>query len=302
MSRLRIVDAHHHLWDLQAVHYPWLMARGERRFFGDPTAIQRNYLVSELRADAAEFDLVASVHVQVGAAEGDHLRETRWLDRTAREHGLPQAIVGYIDLSQHDIARDLECHRESERFRGVRQIIGRAPHDPMQAATDALLDNPRWNANLARLAAAGVTFDLQLVVSQAERAAKVFAQHPNLQVALCHCGSPWDQSAQGLRAWRGAARRLASLPNVYCKLSGFGMFDPAWTSASIEPIVAYAIDAFGPKRVMFGSNFPVEKLVSSYTRLWRTFEQLCSGASETERDDLFWRTASTFYRLGETIK
>ena len=68
---MRIVDAHHHLWDLDAVRYPWLMARGVRRFFGDPTPIQKNYLVSDLRADADDYVIDASVHVQVGVAPGD---------------------------------------------------------------------------------------------------------------------------------------------------------------------------------------------------------------------------------------
>ena len=68
-----IVDAHHHLWDLDACDYPWLMARGVRRFFGDPTPIQKNYLVSDLRADAGDYVIDASVHIQVGVAPGDEV-------------------------------------------------------------------------------------------------------------------------------------------------------------------------------------------------------------------------------------
>jgi len=76
MIERRIIDAHHHLWDLDACHYPWLMERGVIRFFGDPAPIQRNYLASELRADAANYELAGSVHIQVGVAGGDEVNES----------------------------------------------------------------------------------------------------------------------------------------------------------------------------------------------------------------------------------
>ena len=96
----RIVDAHHHLWDLDVCHYPWLMARGVERFFGDPTPIQKNYGVADLREDAAGYDLVASVHVQVGVTPGDEVRETAWLQQTGDADGLPSAIVAYCELDK----------------------------------------------------------------------------------------------------------------------------------------------------------------------------------------------------------
>ena len=95
----QVIDAHHHLWDLDACHYPWLMERGVMRFFGDPTPIQRNYLAQELQHDAADFDLLGSVHVQVGVAPGDELRETEWLSNVADADGLPTAVVAFCDLS-----------------------------------------------------------------------------------------------------------------------------------------------------------------------------------------------------------
>lgn len=76
---LVFIDAHHHLWDLHAVHYPWLKARGERRFFGDPTPIQKNYEVDDLLGESPNFKPLASVHIQVGAAPDHSLRETEWL-------------------------------------------------------------------------------------------------------------------------------------------------------------------------------------------------------------------------------
>lgn len=298
----RIVDAHHHLWDLGAIRYPWLMARGVRRFFGDPTPIQRNYLVADLLADAQALPLVGSVHVQVGAADSDVVAETRWLQSVADaagSPGLPNAIVAFCDLARDDAPAMLAAHRDSERLRGIRQILGRAPHDEQQAASDALIDEPRFWRNLSVAQEMGLSFDLQIVAEQAERIARRLERLPRLRVALCHCGSPWDQSASGLAAWREALQPLAEMPQVYCKLSGFGMFDPDWTTESIQPIVEGCLELFTPQRCMFGSNYPVEKLTRDYVTLWRSYALAASGLTAADRNRVFAENAREFYRFAE---
>lgn len=295
---MRIVDAHHHLWDLEALDYPWLMARGVRRFFGDPTPIQRNYLVADLRDDARDYQLVGSVHVQVGVAEGEEIRETAWLETTAARDGLPSAIVGFCDLTRDDVSDVLDAHAAHSRFRGIRQIIGRSADEDARTGSGQLIDDARWSRGLRELAGRGMSFDLQLVPEQMPRVAELFAQLPELDVALCHCGSPWDQSRAGLRAWRHGLERLASLPRMRCKLSGLGMFDHDWTTASIRPVIETCIEVFGPGRCMFGSNFPVDKLHRGYSDVWRAFEDIVAPLREPDRDRLFAGTAIDFYRLG----
>jgi predicted TIM-barrel fold metal-dependent hydrolase len=297
-----VIDAHHHLWDLRACHYPWLMARGVRRFFGDPTPIQRDYLVGDLLDDAAGVPIAGSVHVQVGVAPGAELAETRWLQGvaggTGNPLGLPNAIVAGCDLADPALETRLQAQRAFANLRGVRQIVGRAPHDETQARSDALLDDPAWQAGLERLASLGLSFDLQMIPSQASRVARVLSRVPQLRVALCHGGSPWDRSPSGLAAWAAGLRRLAELPNLWCKLSGFGMFDPQWTVGSMKPVVETAIGIFGAERCMFGSNFPVEKLVLDYGALWARYAALTAGLDEDARRRLFAGSAAQFYRIG----
>lgn len=296
-----IIDAHHHLWDLQANHYPWLMARGVRRFFGDPAPIQKNYLLSDLRSDAEGLGVVGSVHIQVGVADSDVVAETRWLQRVADEpvsNGMPNAIVAYCDLASAQTDDVLRQHLQSRNCRGIRQIVGRHIDDPMQRESDALIDNPTWCRHLARLSEFGLSFDLQLIPEQAERMARVLAAIPQLNVALCHCGSPWDQTPDGLSMWRRGLKALAGLPNVYCKISGFGMFDPGWSVASVRPIIETCIELFGAERCLFGSNFPVEKLVSDYRRVWDAYDEVTQVCSVAERERLFGGTARDFYRIG----
>ena len=131
-TRRKIVDAHHHLWDLDACNYPWLMAKGVRRFFGDPAPIQKNYLVQDLRHDARRFELEASVHVQVGVAPGDEVKETAWLQTVGDAEGLPSAIVAFCELDQPGAPAVIAEHMRYSRVRGVRQIIGRSDDEDAQ--------------------------------------------------------------------------------------------------------------------------------------------------------------------------
>jgi predicted TIM-barrel fold metal-dependent hydrolase len=297
MFKRRIIDAHHHLWDLDACHYPWLMERGVIRFFGDPAPIQKNYLASELRADAANYELAGSVHIQVGVAYGDEVNESCWLDEAAEVDGLPSALVGFCDLAADNAQQVLDDQSRIRRLRGIRHIVGRSQEEDAAYGSDTLLDNPVWVENLASLRERNLSFDLQLIPQQIERAAKVLQRLPGLQVALCHCGSPWDQSPAGLERWRAGLEQLAALPDVYCKISGLAMFNHRWSVNDIRTIVTTCIDVFGTRRCMFGSNFPVDKLHKSYDDIWQAYETLASGYSDEEQERLFAGTAAEFYRL-----
>ncbi len=288
-----MIDAHHHLWDLAAVHYPWLMARGVVRFFGDPTPIQRDYPIDQYRAEASAEGVQASVHVQVGAADG--LAEARWVQAVAEANpDWPLAQVVFCDLTAADLTARLDAFQELPTVRGVRQIVGRAPGEDAATGTNALLDDPRFLAGLQAVGARGLSFDLQLIPELMQKTAQVLERAPQTRVALCHAGSPHDRSAAGLAEWARALERLSALPQVSCKLSGLGMFDHRWTRDSIRPIVETCLDQFGPARAMFGSNFPVDALYSDYRTLVEAYRAL---VPEEMQPQVFGATASRFYRL-----
>jgi len=296
----RIIDAHHHLWHLQMCHYPWLMAKGVKRFFGDPAPIQKNYLPEDFREDIGDLPVEASVHIQVGVQEDQAVDETRWLQSvadSADSRAIPGAIVAFCDLSREDAMKVISRHQHFPNLRGIRQIVGRSPEENRRTGSDLLLNNPLWRENLSRLVERDLSFDLQLIPEQMQEAIGVFNEMPGLKVALCHCGSPFEQSDRKLAEWASHLRDLAELPDVYCKLSGFGMFDHDWTCDSIRPLVHTVIDVFTPARCMFASNFPVDRLYSDYHRLWRTYSYITSDFSEEERDQMFYANARDFYRI-----
>lgn len=297
-DKLAFVDAHHHLWDLGACHYPWLMARGVKRFFGDPTPIQKNYLVDDFLSESQQFMPLKSVHVQVGVEESQSLRESNWLAQQSQSQvGFPHAIVAYCDLASSSAERMMDEQLAINGVRGIRQIVGRHESEDKQAGTGALLSNPTWRSNLHSLADRALCFDLQLVPSQLAQAYEVFSEVPKLRVALCHCGSPWDQSRAGLEHWRQGLRKLASLPNMFCKISGLGMFNRTWDEAQLRPLILDVIETFGVSRSMFGSNFPVDKLYRPYAAYWSAYDAITRDFSSSERERLFVGTATQFYRL-----
>ena len=286
------IDAHHHLWDLDAVHYPWLMAKGEVRFFGDPAPIARNYLRDEFTLDARRHGFTGSVHIQVGAADG--LAEARWVDAIASQEGWQMRQVAFCDLSSDSLAEDIAALGELASVAGVRQIIGRAPGEDALTGTRELITSSTFQRGLAYLAEKRLSFDLQLLPELMVPMAEVLSSVPNLRVALCHAGSPYERSAKCIASWVRSLEALSSLPQVTAKLSGLVMFAHGWQADDFAPITTAVLDQFGAKRVMFGSNFPVCSLTSSYQTLYDAYEYL---VPQQMHDQIFGETAAEFYRF-----
>lgn len=274
MTKRQIFDAHHHLWKLDHCHYPWLMAKGIKRFFGDPTPIQKDYLPTDFRDDAAAFELIGSTHIQVGVEESDAVKETEWLQAQSEIHNLPSAIVGFADLTAENIDEVLHDHARAKNFRGVRQIVGRHPGEDAKTGTGELIEDPRFLRGLKFIERKNLSFDLQLIEANYDDAIRLFRHLPELRLAICHFASPWGLSPDGFTRWRRAMKEFAALPHCCIKFSGFGMFKSDWTTNDIKPFVAAALELFGEDRCMAGSNFPVDKLYGGYDRIWHALEEL----------------------------
>ena len=291
---MKRIDSHHHLWDLKDVHYPWLMEFGKPRFFGDPTPIQRDYLLAEHRAISHNHGFVASVHIQVGAEDG--LAEARWVDQVAHANPeWPMVQVAFCDLTAPDRDVQLDQFQALPSVVGVRQIVGRSPDEDAKNGTNALIADPEFKAGLHSLASRGLSFDLQLIPELMKPMGKVLEQVPDLQVALCHAGSPYDRSSDGIAKWAAGLAQLSALQNVSCKLSGLGMFDHDWNAGTVRPIADVVMKQFGSDRVMFGSNFPVCSLSSSFDEL---MERHMAIVPEEHHKAVFHDNAARFYFKG----
>jgi predicted TIM-barrel fold metal-dependent hydrolase len=303
---MRIIDAHHHLWNLDAGRYSWLAPEsGPHGLVGDLSAIRRNYGIDEFRADIAEIGagtaVVKSVHVQAEYDRADPVAETAWLQSIADRPdsgGFPHAIVAFADLAAPDAEAVLEAHCRFANMRGVREILNHHPDRRLTFIDRAdLMDDPHWRAGYKLLARFGLSFDLQIYPHQMAQAADLAARFPEVPVVLNHTGMPADQTEDGLLEWRRGMRRLAECPHVSVKISGLGMVDHAWTVDSIRPFVLDTIEIFGPGRCLFASNFPVDSLFGGYAALWQAYDAITAGLPEATRAALFHDNAARVYRI-----
>ena len=297
-----LVDAHHHLWNPTTgnpdIGYVWLRDIGAAKPFGDPTAIQRNYLIDEFLAEPSDLVLAASVHVQADGAIPDPVAETRFIQHISDSRNFPIAIVGFVDLCRKDAEAVIARHRDFANFRGVRQILSRLDDRPqLSFAPIHYLRDAGWRERFSLLAEQELSFDLQIYPEQMAEAAEFLSRNSDIPVIIDHAGSPWDQSAAGIARWTEGMRLLSQLPQVSVKLSGFGMFDRNWNAESIRPLFRTIVEQFGFERMLFGSNFPVDKLMRGYPDLLADMLSLCRDASAAERAALFAGNARRLYRI-----
>lgn len=291
----KVIDTHHHLWDLKNNSYPWLMKPGPHPMFGEDFDILRqDYLIEDFRRDIGSLPIVMSVHLQADHDASDPVRESRWLAGVAddpKSGGFPHAIVGYVDFFDDSAARVLEGHAAIPRVRGIRQTLHHRAGQP--------LENDNWLRNFKLLGRHGFSYELQVYPKQSVPALRLVDNHPDVQFILPHSGLPQDRSAEGIAAWRAAMRQFAERPNVVCKMSGFGMLNRSWALEDIRPIILDVIEIFGPRRGLFGSNFPVDRFAGSYTRTWNAFFEITQSLSPAERNALFWDNPLRVYRLAD---
>ncbi|WP_113718960.1 amidohydrolase family protein [Arthrobacter dokdonensis] len=291
----KLIDAHHHLADLSR-SYPWLEQTGPYPYHGDDSPIRHSYLLEDYLSDVNGLTLLGSVHIENGAA--DPRAETAWIDTLATEAGIPSVQVSKVDLLSPDASAQLEYHASFPSVRGIRHILNwhenpRYTH----TSSNTIMSDPRWVRNFARLAPLGLSFDLQVFPSQLAEAAALAASHPETTIILDHAGMPIGRDAASIHAWREGMRTMAAQPNVVVKISALGTNDHHWTVNSLRPFILDTLEIFGPERSMFGSNFPVDSLYSTYAQLIEAYDQITSVLSEDERQAFFARTAARTYRI-----
>jgi L-fuconolactonase len=290
-GRLRLVDAHVHLWEPSA--RPWYPAMQDpvaaKAFagLGDVTRMARDFLVPQLREETSAVELLGLVHVSAVSAPRVHIEEGVWVDGVLDEIGLPAVTIGALeaDQSRAAIEADLDAQARSPRFRGIRVLTGLDPAGATAADICAALDERE------------LVFDLVAHPAGAAAFAALLETWPDLHVVLEHSGWPTAIDGDGLAAWRAGIDRLAALPNLDCKVSGLGMATHSLDAGTLRPWIEGCLEAFGPARCMFGGNFPVEAMYGDYSTLIDSVSANVAGLSDAERRAFFVDNARRAYRL-----
>jgi L-fuconolactonase len=273
-----IIDAHHHLWRYSASEYAWIGAQD--------TALRKDFLLAELAAMAAAGGLAGTVVVQAR----ESLEETTWLMELAGQP-LIRGVVGWVPLADAHLSSLLDRLPPGPLV-GVRHVV-QGESDP------EFLLRPGIQRGLHEVARRGLAYDYLIKAAQLPQVIACTARLPeDMRLILDHGGKP-DIRGHGLASWSTDVRALARHRNVACKLSGLVTeADPAtWTPALLEPYVRTVLDAFGPQRVLFGSDWPVCLLGCSQRRWLDTVRGWIAAYSEAEQAAILGGNALTWYRL-----
>lgn len=291
-----IVDAHHHIW--RQADLPWLEGPMMPRIFGPYEAIRRDYPIKEFLSDLAGTGVEKSVYVQTNWPKDKAVDEVRWVQGVADAHGWPHAIVGYADLMDENIGETLKAQSAFPLMRGIRMQLHWHENEMYRfAARPDLMNDTLFRRNIRRLAEYGWSFDLQVFSAQMADSARLAADNPDITFILQHAGMAEDLSDAGRAAWTDGMKRLSQQQNVVTKLSGLGTFIHRNDATHIADIVGTTVELFGPERCLFGSNYPIEKLWTSYADLVTAYRDALAGYPEETRNAILAGNAERIYRV-----
>jgi len=289
MAELPFVDTHFHLHDMKhpTLRYAWLEPDAMHGFLPDtdPLKAQR-YRIKDYLAEIRFANVSKAIHVQAAVNTPDPVDETAWLQAFADETGFPHGIVAECHLARPDAAQVLDRHLAYANVRGIRNF-----------GEGRYLVNPAWRRGFAELAPRNLVSCIDTRVELAPDLLDLARAFPATAICVDHCAIPMGRDAESFRRWRAAMSEMAKAPNVTMKISGLGMCDPRWTVASIRPYVLGAIEAFGVERVVFGTNWPVDRMYSSYPDVVNAYAEVISSFTREEQTKMFSGNAERIFRI-----
>ncbi len=299
-NEIPIIDAHHHFWDLSLKAQPWLCEAPPIPFrYGDYSAIRKTFLQPDYDEVSAGHNVVASVTMEAEWDEARLLDETHWtFDRHSENHRFPIAHVARTFLHHDDAAEQLAGHSRHPFVKGIRhKPTAASKPDGIEFGAKGGMTDPAWRRGYRALRANGLHFELQAPWWHVDELLDLIAAFPETPVVINHAFLPADRSAEAMAGWRRAIARAAQAPDVTMKISGIGLAGRSWSLSDNGDIIAALIDAFGPDRAMFASNFPVDGLTGSFDTIFTGYKQATAALATTDRLKLFHDTAIRVYRL-----
>jgi L-fuconolactonase len=273
------IDAHHHLWRYRREEFDWIGVGMER--------IARDFSPADLRDAAGCCEISGSIAVQACQS----ISETDWLLTQAEASSFIRGVVGWAPIACADFASALERLTTHKKLKGLRHVIQAEPDEQFILRDD-------FNRGIKALAPTGLVYDILIYERHLPATVQFVDRHPDQIFVLDHIAKPRIKERL-LEPWRANIRELARRDNVYCKLSGM-VTEADWNHWSVPDLRPYAetvLEAFGPQRLMFGSDWPVCLLACDYGKWFATAQHLASQLSASEQDQLFGGVAAKVYSL-----
>ena len=272
------IDAHHHFWQYGAEEYAWISeAMG---------VLRKDYLPADLKRETAavKIDGVVSVQARQTTAETD------WLLELADQNDFIRGVVGWVPLISAEVRRDLDRYRDRRKLKAVRHVLQDEPDDNYMLRDD-------FNRGVGALKDFGLRYDILIFERHLPQSFALVDRHPNQVFILDHLAKPRIRE-NVMSPWRENLKELSRRPNVYCKLSGLVTeAGSTWTPQQLRPYMETALETFGSRRLMFGSDWPVCLLASGYSRWYQIVKEFAARLTDDEQERLFGQTAVEAYGL-----
>jgi L-fuconolactonase len=274
------IDAHHHLWKYSAAEYGWITP--------EMKVIRRDFLPEDLETLMHYFGIEGTVAVQARQT----LEETTWLLGLSEKHPLIRGVVGWVPLTDGaGVKRSLERFAGNHKLRGVRHVVQDEPDPRYILRKD-------FNDGVSALREFGLRYDILIFERHLPAAIEFVDRHPNQTFILDHVAKPRIKD-KIISPWDRNMRDLAKRQNVYCKLSGMVTeADPQrWTPEGLQPYIDVVLATFGPRRIMYGSDWPVMLLAGDYVRWYGVVTNAIAKLSKAEQDRIMGGTAAEAYGI-----
>ncbi len=277
-----VTDTHVHFWDIDRSDLYWMTPELEEQL----RPLRRSFGPEDLDSERRAVGVDRIVIVQAARSEWDH----RWWFSLTEQYPWIVAVVGWVDLAAGDVGARLDAYGIHPAFRGVRATAENEP-DP-----DWLV-RPEVLRGIGAVAERGLTLDLLVRVEHLPHVPRLVERFPGLTLVVDHLAKPPIASGD-LALWRERMRALVPYPNVWCKLSGLlTEAGPRPTADTIRPVVEFALEHFGPARLLWGSDWPVATLAADYRTTFQAYAALTAALGEAERAAIFGGNAARVYRL-----
>ena len=275
------IDAHHHFWCYDPAEYDWID--------DSMPALRRDFLPADLQSEIAAVGIDGVISVQARQS----LAETHWLLEQAAEHDFIKAVVGWVPLVAPNVKEVLGELAYAKSFKAVRHVVQDEPDDQFLLRDD-------FNRGIDALAEFWLAYDILIFERHLPQAIEFVDRHPYQRFVVDHLAKPRVKAGE-LEPWATNLRRLAERENVYCKLSGLATEADwsNWSEDQLRPYLDTALEAFGPQRLMFGTDWPVCLLATGYRSWYDIVQRFAARLSPDEQDCIFGGTACEAYRLRE---
>ncbi len=290
MDKLQIVDTHVHFYDMKhpELFYAHWQPDVIHPILGTQTRklSETNFLTEDYIDETKPYNVISAVHVQAAIGSKDPVKETEWLQSLANKHQFPQAIIAYANLKDPQVEKIIEKHCEYKNMRGIRDF----------SFGDYLVDSD-FHRGFSLLEKYNLIGNVSVTFKDMDKLVILANKFPNIKIIIDHCGFPEKRSIEYFGKWQSSISVAAKADNIICKISGLGMGDNQWTIESIKPYIMHCIESFGIERCIWGSNWPIDKLWSSFEDVVTAYIKITEHFSMNDKTALFNQNATHLYRI-----